>query len=262
MLLRPDLCSRYLPDLLAGRSIAGLGMAIAPNTPVRALHAQRSAEGVLLDGKIDPVAGGLWANLLISAVALDDQSSCFVLLDRRRDRYDTRAIRLDSNAARVQFTATQVGSEFILGEAGAESVLSRRLLDVLKLYEGVARVAQAQVMLDATLDAVPALVTLDVPSGGAPLATMHLAEMITQVEAARLMCHRGLLLAQDQEDCAAEASMALFFAQGAVDRIERHADWIKGTRSERSPVLALQLGALSSEACKVHAQRIVSHRTG
>lgn len=260
LLLRPDLCSRYLPDLLAGRSIAGLGMAIAPHSTGRPLHAQRSGEHILLDGKIDEVAGGLWANLLISAVALDDQSSCFVLLDRRRDRYDTRAIRLDSNAARVQFTATRVSSEFVLGDAGAQSLLSRRLLEVLKLYEGVARVAQAQVMLDATLAAVPASATLEAPCVGAPLVTMHLAEMITQVEAARLMCHRGLLLAQEHQDCAAESSMALFFAQGAVDRIERHVDWINGTRSERSPLLALQLGALSCEESKVHAQSIVRHR--
>ncbi|MDD2058501.1 acyl-CoA/acyl-ACP dehydrogenase [Pseudomonas sp. GD03860] len=260
LMSQPALRSQYLPDLLAGRSIAGLGPALVDGKPGNALQARRVGEGFMVDGNIEEVASGMWANFLISSVSLDDQSSCFLLLDRRRDRYETRGIRLESNAARVQLTDTPVGADYCLGDAGPNALLSRRLQVFLRLHEGIARVAQGQAILDATLAAASLPPVHEGPAAGEQLLTLHLAEMITQIESARLMCHHGLMLAQGGGDCEAQASMALFFAQGAVARVERHADWVDDSQSVRRPVFTLQLGPLSCAPSKDQARHIVSRR--
>lgn len=250
---RPALCNQYLPDLLAGRSIASLGLMV--QSDCSALRAQRLAHGLLIDGNIDEVAGGLWANLLISSVLVDDQHACLVLLDRRRDRYETRGIRLESNAARVLVTAARVEKEYCLGEVEPGSTLSRRMLDFVRLHEAIAQVAQGQVIVEGAL----AKSAQGFCSTSERLVSLHLAEMITQVESARLMCQHGLSLAQDHRDCEMESNMALFFTQGAVERIERHAAWVNGPGGDRNAVGTLQLGPLCASkaltACDIVRQR-------
>lgn len=252
---QPALCPQYLPDLLAGRCIAGLGPALVGEG--HGLRAQRVGPDFFLDGNIDEVASGLWASFLISSVEVEDQGACMLLLDRRRDRFETRGIRLESNAARAQVTATRVNEVFCLGGAGPDSVLTRKLMNFVRLHEGISRVAQGQAILDAFLAerAKPGAATTE------RLVNLHLAEMITQVESARLMCHHGLVLAQSGQDCETESNMALFFARSAIERVEHHAAWVNAAGTGRSPLVSLQLGPLSRPSISQAAAAIVRLRT-
>jgi alkylation response protein AidB-like acyl-CoA dehydrogenase len=261
LMSQPALCGQYLPDLLAGRSIAGLGSMLADTVQGKALHAQRKGGHLLLNGNIEAVTNGQWADFLISTATLDKHESCFVLLDKRRDRYETRLVFRDNYVvnARVQVTGTHLSEDFRLGETGAGSQLSRRLLDFLRLHEGIARVAQGQGILDAALAEQTNPITAPKPTAGEQLISLHLAEMITQLESARLMCHHGLVLAQDGQDCEMESSMARFLAQGAVERVERHAAWVQGCEGERRPSTPLHLRPLASGRAGADVRSIVSH---
>lgn len=260
----PMMSERYLPDLIAGRTLAGITL----NSPTSALHARRTGDSWVIDGRCDSVAANLSADVLICAVREGSQGSSWLLLDRMEDRYEIRPYHDIEGKKHIclQITQARLSAERELGEASPSSPMTRHLFDVYKLHEAVIQLARGQALLDASI----ARAKLNTQFGR-PIAAQHwvatqFAELATQLEAARMMCGHGFQLLDAGQLDGQTASRARLLTTETALRIERRVRRIdtSNTRKENGtgwPYIC-SLPTLLSEDIAEDAQRIADELIG
>jgi alkylation response protein AidB-like acyl-CoA dehydrogenase len=225
-----DQRGRYLPRLASDMvgayalSEAGSGSdAFALQT-----RARRDGDDWILDGSKLWITNGEEAGLYIvfananpdagyrgiTAFLVERDTSGFVV-GRKEDKLGIRA----SSTVELSFSGCRVPASNLVGEAGQGYKIAIQQLNEGRIGIGAQMVGLAQGALDHTLRYVREREQFGRPIGQFQGVQFQLADLRTEIEAARLLVYNAARLKQANRPFLAEAAMAKLFASEAAQRV-------------------------------------------
>ena len=223
---------KYLPDIAAGKRLAAFGLT-EPTAGSDAAAIRTTAEkvsgGYVLNGTKQFITNGGEAEIY-TIIALTDKSkgprgaSAFVVekdtqgftFGKKEKKMGIRA----SSTRELIFRDCFISEENLLGREGMGFVMTMRILDKSRPGIGAQAVGIAQGALEAAVDYTSQRIQFGHPIISLPVVQDKLADMATQVEAARLLVY-GVARTIDSgaKDITEEASMAKVFASDVAMKV-------------------------------------------
>ncbi|MDE2561063.1 MAG: acyl-CoA dehydrogenase family protein [Sphingomonadales bacterium] len=247
----PELRERYLPGLIAGDTFVSMGISepgVGSNVMEVRTRARRDGDHWVISGEKTWISNGAYSDFLICLCRTSDDPRgglTQILIDRHEHGYAVRGI--DKIAFNSQSTAqifldeVRVPVANTIGEEGGG--LKRTLAHFEKSRAFVAM--QAVGLARRALEEAVSYATQRSQHGkviaGHQLIAAMLAEMATQVDAARLLVHRVAQLFDAGQGAEMEAAMAKYFACEAVVTVARQAVQIHGGNGVTSDYLVEKL---------------------
>ncbi len=119
-----------------------------------------------------------------------------------------------------QFQNCRVPVKNLLWEEGKGVQIAQKTLDVFRMSVGAAGIGMAQAAFDAALDYSKKRIQFGKPISRFQGISFKLAEMATEIEAARLLVYKAAVLRdRGTPDIAMEASMAKYYATEMAQRV-------------------------------------------
>ena len=234
----PELRERYLPGLIAGDTFVSMGISepgVGSNVMEVRTRARRDGNHWVISGEKTWISNGAYSDFLICLCRTSDDPRgglTQILIDRHEHGYEVRGI--DKIAFNSQSTAqifldeVRVPVSNTVGEEGG--ALKRTLSHFEKSRAFVA--AQSLGLGRRALEEAVAYARERRQHGkviaGHQLIAAMLAEMATQVDAARLLVHRAAQLFDAGQGAEMEAAMAKYFACEMAVTVARQAVQIHG----------------------------------
>jgi len=181
-----------------------------------------------INGRKRFISNGYAANIAVVFGRMKDQPKGFVafILEKGTPGFSV-AKRIDLIAphdiVEFQFDSCRIPVTQLLGREGQGLQIALGTLDLLRMSVGAAAIGMARAALDAALDYSKRRVQFGKPISKYQGISFKLAEMATEIDAARLLVHRAAL-SKDRggENVTKESSMAKYYAtemaQGVVDK--------------------------------------------
>ncbi|HJP72940.1 MAG TPA: acyl-CoA dehydrogenase family protein [Pseudonocardiaceae bacterium] len=138
---------------------------------------------------------------------------------------------------RLVFDGVPVGRDAVLGEVDAGFTVAMRTLDLFRPSVGAFAVGMAQAALDATIEHVRERQVYGAPLANQQAAAHRVADMATQLEAARLLVYAAAAAYDDgaePEQQARRSAMAKLYATEAAQQIIDGAVQLHGAIALRS----------------------------
>jgi alkylation response protein AidB-like acyl-CoA dehydrogenase len=236
----PQQIARYLPDLASGRKLGCWSLtepeAGSDAAGTRTTAAQRDGCWVLNGAKTFCTNGGLADVCVAMAVTDRGQSShgisAFVLEKgtpgfrpgRKEDKLGCRA----SDTSEVVFTDCKIPRENLLGKEGEGFVDSLKILDGGRISIAAWSVGMAQGAYEAALKYSKHRKQFGKPISQFQAIQWKLADMATEIEAARLLVYRAAWKADREQRHTLESGMAKLFASEVAVRTANEAVQIHG----------------------------------
>jgi len=221
---------KYLPPLAAGEKLGSFALTEpGAGSDVAAMETTALLEGdfYILNGtkrfisqcgaadiytvfaKTDPSAGGKG----ISAFIVEAGTPGF-------DTSQKMKLMAAHIIGQPRFEACRIPRENLLGSPGEGMKIALGTLDVYRTTVGAAAIGMARAAYDEALNYARERKAFGLPLTGFQAIQFKLAEMITQIEAARLLVYKAAWLKDSgRERVIKEASMAKLFATEAAQRV-------------------------------------------
>ncbi|MBK8323020.1 MAG: acyl-CoA/acyl-ACP dehydrogenase [Betaproteobacteria bacterium] len=227
--------ARYLPGLLSGQAI-GCSAVTEPGggSGVRGMRTRAVAEGdgFRISGEKTFISNAPIADVIMLTALTGPQEFTMFLIDPREHRIETREISklgLTSwSLGSVVFSDTLVSRDYVIGGVGAGLRETMRGFERARLFISILALGIGQAALEASIRYAKDRLQFDRPIGGHQLVQELVADMATELHAARLLTYRGLDLVERGVRCNLEAAMAKAFATEAVTRIASRAVQVHG----------------------------------
>ncbi len=232
---------RWLPALRAGQRISGFGLT-EPNAGSDVASMQTRAtpdgDGYVLDGH----------KTLISNVGIADMFVVFARLPAEGDKphrgitafvvdadapgMTTRPLAMaDHVIGELEMAGCRVGADAVLGEPGRGFRLAMQTLDTFRVSVGAAANGMARRAIDKAVARVRGREQFSQALAQQPMVQSMLADMATELDAARLLVYRAAFERDSGRDrVTVEAAMAKLFATEAAQRIIDKAVQLHGGR--------------------------------
>ena len=222
-----EICEKYLTPTVIG-DISGCIAVTEPdagsNVVEVGMRARREEDHYVLNGEKKWVTNGEYANYCIVAARTSDEPSgiTHILVDRNEHGYEVENIATmgleGSSTDRLFFSDVRVPVTNTIGAEGQGVRNSLTVFEKARIFIGLTSVGIAQAALDAAIDYATERKQHGKHIAGHQLVAGMIAEMATHLAAARLLCHRGLMLIDAGVRCDTETSMAKWYAtEIAVD---------------------------------------------
>ena len=243
----PELRQRYLPRVIDGEAIAAFALSEpGAGSDVAALEcrARREGEAYVLDGEKTWISNGgiadfycVFARTSPAERRADGSTaargiSAFVV-DAAAPGLDAQQ-RIDVLAPHpmgtLRFEACRIPASQLLGAEGAGFKLAMRTLDVFRTSVAGAALGFAQRALDESLRHVRARAMFGRKLADLQLTQAALAEMATELDAARLQTYRTAWLRDRGESVTKEVAMAKMAATECAQRVIDRAVQLFGGR--------------------------------
>jgi acyl-CoA dehydrogenase len=234
----PHLRERYLPGLLKGESFISMGISepdVGSNVLEIKTRARRDGDHYVISGEKTWISNGEYSDLLICTCRTGDdprRGLTHFLLDRKEHPYEVRGIRkigLNSQStAQIFLDQVRVPASNMLGNEGEGlkntlSLFERSRVFVAAQGLGIGRRALEEAVRYAKERRQHGKVI-----AGHQLIAAMLAEMATNVDAARLLTYRAAAMIEAGVPAEMEAAMAKYFACETAVTIARQAVQIHG----------------------------------
>lgn len=220
---------RLLPGVLSGDRIGGFGLTEPEaGSDVASLRtvARKDGDAWVLDGE----------KTLISNVPIARHYVVFANADPARGRkgitaflveHDTPGLHLSEipmsiphPIGRLRLEGCRVPGDHVIGEIGAGFKLAMETLDAFRISVGAAANGMARSALDAAVHHVKTRKQFGVPLADQQMTRAAIADMATELDAARLLVARAAHLRDTAgERVSTEAAMAKMYATEAAQRI-------------------------------------------
>jgi acyl-CoA dehydrogenase len=228
----PEQRRRLLPEVVRGERVGAFALtepeAGSDVASLRATARPDGGGGYVLEGE----------KTFISNVGLADHYVVFATVDPGAGRRGITAFLVERGApglveepialaaehplGRLRFEGCRLGPGALVGEPGGGFALAMRTLDAFRVSVGAAACGMARRALDEALAHVRGRAQFGKPLAEQPLVQAALADMATELEAARLLVFRAAL-AKDRAApgarLAVEPAMAKLYATEAAGRI-------------------------------------------
>lgn len=159
----------------------------------------------------------------ISCFLVPTQSSGYIVASLE-DKMGQHA----SDTAQIIFENCEVPASALMGEEGAGYKIALSNLEAGRIGIAAQSVGMARAALDAAIAYAKERETFGKPIIEHQAVSFRLADMATQLDAARLMVWRAATLKDAGKPCLTEASMAKMFASEAAEKIASDAIQIHG----------------------------------
>ncbi|WP_342312648.1 acyl-CoA dehydrogenase family protein [Burkholderia pyrrocinia] len=234
----PHLRERYLPGLLSGDSFVSMGISepdVGSNVLEIKTRARRDGDHFIINGEKTWISNGEYSDFLICTCRTSDdprKGLTHFLLDRKEHPYEVRGIHKigfnSQSTAQIFLTDVRVPASNMIGNEGEGlrntlSLFERSRVFVAAQGLGIARRALEEAVRYATERRQHGKVI-----AGHQLIAAMLAEMATNVDAARLLTYRAASMIEAGVPAEMEAAMAKYFACEAAVKIARQAVQIHG----------------------------------
>ncbi len=235
-----DLRRKYLPDLASGKKIGAYGLT-EPSSGSDAGSLQTSAvkngDSYLLNGQKVFVTNGTAADLYIVYATVDKSKgsrgiSAYVVertfpgfkIVRKEEMLGVRA----SGTAQIAFENCKVPASNLIGEEGIGLRIALTTLDSGRVSIAAQAVGIAQAAYEAALKYSKERSQFGKTISNFQFIQGMLVDMITSIEAARLLVYRASYLKDKGLTFTKEASMAKYFASTMSEKVTSHALQIHG----------------------------------
>ena len=234
---------RYLPELCSGRKLWGFGLT-EPNSGSDAGGARTTAvldgdEWVLNGSKIFITNASAPNSMGVTVMARTGERdggrpelSC-ILVEHGTKGFEAREMHgkmmwRASNTSQLFFDDCRVPKENLLGGKGKGFHQMLETLDAGRLSIGAMGVGGAQGAFEAAMNYGRQRVQFGRPIASFQVNAFKLADMATEIEAARLMLYKACWLKEHHKQFGKLAAMAKLYASEVMGRVVDHAVQIHG----------------------------------
>jgi alkylation response protein AidB-like acyl-CoA dehydrogenase len=229
---------RYLPGLISGDLFVSMGISepdVGSNVLEIKTRARRDGDHYIINGEKTWISNGAYSDFLICTCRTGDdprKGLTHFLLDRKEHPYEVRDIHKiacnSQSTAQIFLSDVRVPASNMIGNEGEAlkntlSMFERSRVFVAGMGVGVARRALEEAVKYAKERKQHGKVI-----AGHQLISAMLAEMATNVDAARLLMYRAASMIEAGVPAEMEAAMAKYFACEAGVKIARQAVQIHG----------------------------------
>lgn len=227
--------TRYLPGLLSG-DLIGCSAISEPGigSSVREMRtrAVRDGKNYRISGEKLWISNASIADLTIAVAKTAEQEFTMFLVDREEHGFKTAEIpKLGLNGwslGQIVFEDIAVPEENILGGLGGGLRETMKGFERSRCFISTLALGIAQASLDESVKYVKERHAFGKPIGGHQLVQGLLAEMVSDIDASRLLLYRALWMLSSGNRCTQEAAVAKSFVTEAAQRVTSKAIQIHG----------------------------------
>jgi alkylation response protein AidB-like acyl-CoA dehydrogenase len=220
---------RYLPDFCAGRMIVSIGMTepqAGSDLAALRTHAVRDGDGWILNGAKTFITNGSAADLVVVAARTGEgrkDVSMFLLEGGAegfgRGRKLEKVGQHEADTAELFFEDVRLPAWSLLGEENRGFAYMMERLPQERLSVAVANVAHAAAALETTLDYVRERRAFGQPIGAFQHNRFLLAELQTEIDAARAFVDQCVMAHVEGELTAVDAAKAKWWTADLQNRV-------------------------------------------
>lgn len=230
-----EMKARYLPGLLSG-DLIGCSAISEPGigSSVREMRtkAVRDGKNYRISGEKLWISNASIADLTILVAKTGEQEFTMFLVDREQHGFKTAEIsKLGLNGwslGQIVLEDVLVPEENILGGLGGGLRETMKGFERSRCFISTLALGIAQASLDESLKYVKERHAFGKPIGGHQLVQGLLAEMVSDIDASRLLLYRALWMLSSGDRCTQEAAVAKSFVTEAAQRVTSKAVQIHG----------------------------------
>ena len=229
---------RYLPEVLSGKRIGAFALTEPEaGSDVGSLRceARRDGDDWVLEGEKTLISNVPIADhyIVFARVRGEEKSISAFVVDRDASGLTLSAQPMSSDhpIGELELRGCRLGASALLGTVGAGMRLALTTLETFRISVGAAANGMASAALEDTLAHVKRRRQFGAPLADQQLVQAYLAEMATELDAARLLVARAAWLKDVRGGRAsAEVAMAKMYATEAAQRIIDKAVQLHGGR--------------------------------
>jgi alkylation response protein AidB-like acyl-CoA dehydrogenase len=234
---------RYLPGIIAGETVCALGITepgAGSDMAALSTRAVRRGDTYFVTGNKIFITNGVYGDLYFVAARTapgtserrHDGLSMFLVerglpgftVSRKLDKMGMRA----SDTAELSFQECPVPAENLLGVEGRGFQQLASGLQRERIMAAVLALSGAVQALDDTLAYLRERTAFGEPLAARQVLRHRVADLATELEAARQLVHHAARLYADGEECVREVSMAKLFATEVANRVAYQAVQLHG----------------------------------
>jgi hypothetical protein len=231
---------RYLKRLASGEWLGAFCLTepqAGSDAAALRCRAVRDGDHWVIDGTKQFITSGKHAQLALVFAVTDKAAgkkgiSCFLvptdtpgyIVSRLEDKMGQHA----SDTATITFENCRIPADHLLGKEGEGYKIALSNLEAGRIGIAAQSVGMARAALEAAVKYAKERVAFDVPIVGHQAVAFRLADMATQIEAARQLVLHAASLKDAGQPCLKEASMAKLFASTMAERVCSDAIQIHG----------------------------------
>lgn len=230
----PELRDRYVPDLLAGKSFVSVGISepdVGSDVASVKTRAVRDGDHYIINGEKTWITSGRYADVFICTCRTDEGLS-HVLVDREEHGFETRDIKKvalnGQSTAQVFLNDVRVPVSNTIGEPGRALKQTLVVFERARCHMAVWGYAVARRAMDEAIRYSQERVQHGKHIAGHQLVAEKIANMATQIDAARLLTLRAGAMIDADERCDAECAMAKWYGTEIAVTATRDALQIHG----------------------------------
>jgi acyl-CoA dehydrogenase len=226
-------------DLRTGAAIAGFALTepgAGSDVGALATSARQEGGGWVLDGEKTLISNaGLATHYLLFANAdpaagKKGIAAFWLAADRPGVSVEPIALGIEHPIGGLRLRGCRVPGSALVAPPGAGFALAMRTLDTFRVTVGAAAVGMARRAFDAARAHVTERVQFGAPLADTQLVQAHLADMLCDLDASRLLVLRAALAADRGAAVTVPAAMAKLFATEAAQRVVDRAVQLLGGR--------------------------------
>jgi alkylation response protein AidB-like acyl-CoA dehydrogenase len=231
-----ELKEKYLPETLSGELFASLGVSEPEvGSDVSAVRTRASLKDGdwVINGEKTWVSNGDYSDFHICTCRTGDDEISHILVDRHLHGYDT--VNIEKIALNMQSTAqlflsdVRVPENYILGKRGDGLKNTLKIFEIARCHMAVWGIGIARRAMDEAIHYSQERVQHGKRIAGHQLVAQKLADMATNIDAARLLVYRAIDMVQRGERAEKECSMAKVFGTEMAVTATRDALQIHGS---------------------------------
>ena len=231
---------KYLPDLVSGRKIGAWGLTESSSgsdaAAMKSIAEKKGNKYILNGSKTFITHGGSGETAVVTAITNKEAGkkgiSAFILekgmpgfiAGKKENKLGMRA----SETVQLTFENCEVPEENLLGEEGMGFINAMQILEGGRISIAAVSLGVAQGCLDASLKYSQERFQFGKPLSAFQATQFKLAEMKTNIEAARLLTMRAAKMKDDGLPNIREAAMAKLFASEIAEKASSEAVQIYG----------------------------------
>ena len=233
----PTQKKKYLEPMLQSAAIGCFCISepeVGSNVAAVQTRARRDGDEWVVNGQKLWITNGSWSDFAIVVCRTGEAGSneiSLVIVDRAAG-YTTREVQKMGLSASVTcemfFDDTRASGDALLGGLGTGLKQTLQGFERARLFVGLTSVGIARAALEEAIAYAQQRVQHGKPIGGHQLIQGYIAEMATEVDAARLLCLRAMSMLQRKVRCDTESSMAKWYATEMGARVTSKAVQIHG----------------------------------
>jgi alkylation response protein AidB-like acyl-CoA dehydrogenase len=238
-LIAPDhLRERYLPGLVAGTAFCSVAISepdVGSNVLEVKTRAKRDGDDFIISGEKTWISNGSYSDFMICTCRTGDdprKGLTHFLLNRNEHPYEVRDIKkiaLNSQSTtQIFLNDVRVPAANMIGNEGEALKNTLSLFERSRVFVGVQGLGVARRALEEAVRYAGERRQHGKVIAGHQLISAMLAEMATNVDAARLLVYRGASMIEAGIPAEMEAAMAKYFATEIAVKVARQAVQIHG----------------------------------